>query len=281
MTIVKSIAVLITCFNRKDITLKCLKVLFSLNINLDVYLVDDNSNDLTSLAIKEEFPKVRIFSGNGNLFWNRGMHLAWSKASEHMYDYYLWLNDDVTLYPDSLLELLECSRLSNDSAIISGIIGSETSDSILYGGCDKNGLLLSPNGKMQSIFHMNGNCVLIPRYVFSELGNLDIKFHHDLGDVDYGLRALKNKINVFTSRKVVGSCIKNNLCRVRLPNVNIFQRFSKLYSPLGNHPRINFYFRLKHRGLFNAFFYFIYLHFINITSDKLNKFIFGNKYFPD
>jgi GT2 family glycosyltransferase len=72
------IAILITCYNRKEKTLSCLAALFNCIVpdgyGFDVFLVDDGSTDGTSDAIKEGFTQVNIIQGNGNLFWNRGMH---------------------------------------------------------------------------------------------------------------------------------------------------------------------------------------------------------------
>ena len=227
------------------------------------------------------FPKVRIIPGNGNLFWCRGMHVAWQHAKAGSYSHYIWLNDDVMLYDDCFVELLACSALCEHKAIISGIIESHDGKDILYGGTNKAKHLLVPNGAMQAITNMNGNVVLVPASVFARIGNLDPFFHHDLGDVDYGLRAQKEKIKVLTTRSAVGSCDRNNACRVRLWGANLWLRFKKLYTPLGNHPVINFYFRRKHYGLGNACSYFVFIHLLNAMPDALVRFVFGHKYVPN
>jgi len=206
------------------------------------------------------------------------MHKCWSIAASKDYDYYLWLNDDVIVYDNYLDELIYCSSVNNHEAIISGIIEDEKKEKILYVGADKNKNLIKPNGSIQFIHALNGNCVLIPRSVFDKLGNLDPYFHHDLGDVDYGFRALKSNINVLTTRLVVGSCIENRICRVRKNHTNIINRFKSLYSPLGSPPHINLYFRLKYYGYTNAIFYFIFLHFLNLIPDFLNNALFKKRY---
>ncbi|MBC7404798.1 MAG: glycosyltransferase family 2 protein, partial [Cytophaga sp.] len=235
------IAVLLTCFNRRDTTLRCLRGLFVMGNSIDVYLVDDKSTDGTAAAVSTEFPQVHLISGTGHLYWSRGMYLAWEKAKAGEYSHFLWLNDDVALHFGCLDELIECSRLCGHQSIISGIIESHDGKEILYGGTNSKRRLLLPTGAMQNITNMNGNVVLVPAEVFAKLGNIDFHFHHDLGDVDYGLRAQQCSIKVFTTRIVVGSCDRNNTCRVRLWGSSLSNRFTKLYSPLGNHPKINFY----------------------------------------
>jgi GT2 family glycosyltransferase len=272
-------AVLMTCFNRRDSTINCLKHLYILSEDVVVYLVDDNSTDGTSNAVTAQFPQTIVIKGNGNLYWNRGMHLAWEKASKIDYDFYLWLNDDVILYENCLNELFECANKRNNDAIISGIIESPDGNDTLYGGTNEYRELITPNGKLNQISRMNGNVVLIPKAVYKKLGNLDRTFHHDLGDVDYGLRAKSKGIGVFTTRTAVASGSINNMCRVRLPNTSVANRFRKLYSPLGSNPFIDFYFRKRHNNLINASLNFIFLHIINIGSDRIIKKVFGNKYF--
>ncbi|WKL50304.1 glycosyltransferase family 2 protein [Flavobacterium pectinovorum] len=272
------IAILLTCFNRKQKTINCLNHLFKLKSDLDVYLVDDGSTDGTSKAVLNEFPQVNLIKGSGNLFWNKGMNLAWDHAAKNDYDYYLWLNDDVIIYENCLDELFSCTKLTENKAIISGIIETSDKKDILYGGYDSNKNLIKPNGKLNSIRNMNGNVVIVPKEVYKVLGNLDIHYHHDLGDVDYGLRAQNNGIGVFTTRVAIASGEKNDICRVRQNNTTISKRFKKLYSPLGANPKIIFYYRNKYFGFINAVCYFAFLHFINIIPDKLNKLIFGNRY---
>lgn len=273
-----SIAVLLTCHNRRDITLRCLNKLYSLSNDMDVFVVDDASTDGTATFIKEKFPQVKLIHGTGQLFWNRGMHLAWVHASVPNYDYYFWLNDDVVLYDHCISEVLDCLSIVGNHSIVSGIIENHDKSRIIYGGSSSNKEILVGNGQMQEISHLNGNFVVVTKEVYDILGNLDPVFHHDLGDVDYGFRAKKHHIKVYTTRIPVGSCETNDICRVRLSNSTIRGRFKRLFSPLGSHPAINFYFRRKHYGLVNAIGYTIFLILLNIMPDSVVKFLFGRRY---
>jgi len=272
------IAVLLTCFNRREKTLSCLSSLFAIVSECAIYLVDDASIDGTAEAVKEQFPKVTVIDGKGDLFWNRGMHLAWVEAAKHDYEYYLWLNDDVVLYEHFLSELMECTDRADNAAIITGLIESQNKDEILYGGSGKDKRLLKPTGKMQTVTYLNGNVVLVPKAVFDVLGPLDPFFHHDLGDVDYGFRAAAKGFSVYTTKSPIAYGEKNPICRERLNGAGLTKRFKRLYSPLGSNPNINFYFRNKHKSIFNAMGYYIFQHILNIIPDGVNGFIFGNKY---
>lgn len=260
-----NIAVLLTCHNRKNKTVECLYALhaqqgLNINYNLEVFLVDDNSTDGTAKQITVQFPKVKIINGNGNLYWNRGMYLAWKTASaEKNFDYYLWLNDDTFLFSNALNLLLLAKSENN---IIAGATKSINSQLVTYGGFANTNLQLVPNGGLQECNHINGNCVLIPKAVFNLLGNLDPIFHHALGDFDYGLRARKQGIKLLLTSDFVGTCeTHSTIPQWRSTSVNILKRFKFLYSPTsGCHPPQYFVFDKRHNGLGIAVLHFISIH---------------------
>lgn len=262
------IAVLLTCHNRKDKTLQCLSLLFgqkSLEVEykIQVFLVDDGSTDGTSKDVQYTFPEVKIIQGNGNLYWNRGMLLAWeTAASVKEYDFYLWLNDDTFLFDKALLNLLNAAHLSNNKAAICGSTISLTNKTISYGGNSSTGSLLVPNGALQETFSFNGNVVLIPKMVYERVGILDKRFPHAIGDYEYALRIRKYNLKSFIASDYVGSCEGNE----KLPNwcstsISLQKRIKSLYSPLGNsHPYYFFIFENIHYGLFTAIKHFMTIH---------------------
>jgi len=67
-----TIAVLMTCHNRKATTLKCLGGLtehaLPSGYRLAIYLVDDGSTDGTADAIASEYPDVHLIRADGSLF---------------------------------------------------------------------------------------------------------------------------------------------------------------------------------------------------------------------
>src|SRR5690606_1901340 len=107
-----TIAVLLTCHNRKEKTLQCLQTLFKADVpetlKIDYFLVDDGCTDGTSNAVNKIYPEINIVLGSGNLFWAGGMRLAFTEARKNRdYDGYLLLNDDVELTRDFLSKILE------------------------------------------------------------------------------------------------------------------------------------------------------------------------------
>lgn len=266
-----TLAVLITCHNRKDTTLSCLGKLFSIRKDIDVYCVDDNSTDGTADAIREEFPQVNLIHGDGNLYWSRGMRKAWMEAAKNKdYDFYFWLNDDLLLYDDCFDEMLQCSGENEHKAVIAGLVQETTTKQVIYGGFDKSKHLIPANGELNEVCHLNGNFVLVPKYVFEKVGFLDPVYHHDLGDVAYGYEVHRQGMHVFTSRKYIGSSDSALQCkneRIRLNGTTLVKRFHKLYSPLGSNPFITFHFLRRYEGIFKAVLFFVYVHVINLIPD--------------
>lgn len=276
------IAVLMTCHNRKSVTLACLFRLFEYRDDIDVFCVDDNSTDGTFDAIKKQYPQVKLYRGNGNLFWCRGMRKAWVEAcGSNDYEYYIWVNDDMTLYPNSFDEIFECSKLFHDKAIISGLVQEEITKEPIYGGFDREQNIIAANGCNNYIYRLNGNFVLIPKYVFGKLGFFDKVYHHDIGDVDYGFMAHKLDIPVVSTRSYIGctkAALKRDSLRIRKSHTNVFGRFRSLYSPLGAPPAIHFHFIKKHHGILKALVYYIYLHAINIMPDWCWKKVYNKRF---
>ena len=97
----KNIAVLITCYNRKQKTLDCLQRIYQQQLpeeySLTIHITDDASTDGTPEAVRQQYPQVQLYTGTGSLFWAGGMRYTWRKAMESKPAYYLLLNDEVQI----------------------------------------------------------------------------------------------------------------------------------------------------------------------------------------
>jgi len=254
------VAILLTVFNRKDVTLKGLelleKAIAKSSAKFDIYMTDDNSTDDTSTSVASLFPDVKILKGNGSLFWGGGMNMAWKEAVRiKKYDGYIWFNDDSYLYEDALNELL-CPLLKmKDDAIICGAFQDKTKRVTTYGGkLHNDGEFLKPNGLLQEMKYMNGNFVFIPRNVFEEIGYIDDVFRHSMGDYDYGLRALKKGFKMYLTKNYVGECERHDFTIPRCYNKNnsLIMRLKALNYPIGPDFRTRIIYTYRHKGLFAA-----------------------------
>lgn len=257
------IAILITVYNRKETTIKGLNHLHTLikkdfNNKYDIYLTNDGCTDGTEIAVSNLYPHINIINHEGNLFWSRGMNLAWKTAlQKDKYDYFIWFNDDAILYPNALNLLLKCATLNKNSIIV-GAFNSKDGK-VSYGGKNKKHQLISPNGLCQEIFYMNGNFVIIPFPVYQKIGLIDKIYTHGIGDYDYGLRAKKNGIKVLLTPEYVGETERHDydLMPYFSNNYSLIKRFKILYSPkYSTIPR--FKFLSRYSGVNKAIITFIY-----------------------
>lgn len=277
------LAVLITAFNRVSTTLRCIERVVeaskAIAAGVDIYLVDDNSPDQTGILVKNKFSCVNVIYGSGNLYWGGGINLAWRSAvDENDYNYFLWLNDDVLLTLESLNILLSTARNSKYTLVAGCVISIRTNE-VTYGLKSFSGELLTPGMDSKDALYLNGNVVLVSREVFLKLGYLNDRFIHHLGDYDYGLRALKNSIELKLTPKSIGTCESNEviLNRSRLKGVTLLRRLRRLYSPLGSNPFAMFTYKSMHFGLLSAIKTFVYQHVINLLPDALYTYISRKK----
>ncbi|MDO6739090.1 glycosyltransferase family 2 protein [Wenyingzhuangia sp. 2_MG-2023] len=263
----KNIAVLLTVYNRKKETLNCLQQIYNQHLNkeynIDVYLINDGCTDGTPDLVQQLYPNVKIINSEGDLFWNRGMHLAWSIAAKKKeYNFYLWLNDDTQLKNNALNILLETSAGLDDQSIVIGSTHAiQNNMELTYGGRSLNQGLILPKNEIIACDYFNGNIVLIPEFVYKKVGMNDPIFHHALGDFDYGLRARKKGVTMYIAPGFLGACdAHESLATWCNPNKTFKQRVKAFRSPLGNNPEEHYIYEKRHYGTIIAVFHYFTNH---------------------
>ena len=218
------VCALLTCFNRRDKTVDCLRALAASTgldgTQISAVLVDDGSTDGTAQAVSDAFPWVQVIRADGALFWCRGMHRAFGTALQTGFDFYLWLNDDTMLQPDALARLLASHRhlgqRSRSPVLLVGSTIDGVTGRVTYGGERRRSRLkpfrvdrVQPEATPQPCDSMTGNIVLISADAARRVGNIDPTFEHSMGDTDYALRANKLGVQVWVDSGVHGSCSDN------------------------------------------------------------------------
>lgn len=240
------IAVLMTCYNRAETTLKCLALFKRAcamveDAAFDVWLVDDASPDCTGEKVKAAFPEVNVIQSSGNLFWCKGMRLAWDEAVKHAgdvpYDFYLWLNDDAMLKENAIANML--SDYQKHGGVIAGKFSSNESE---------NDISFGMLGGW-----MNGNLVLVPRAVYEKIGPIFDGYHHGYGDNDYGLMAARAGFGPHLSTEFCGICPAQPE-RYRMQEGKPFPaRVKSLFDPKGYNMHDAVLFRYRNWGVGMAF----------------------------
>ena len=197
------IAVLMTCFNRRALTLRC----------------------LASLARQPGFHTADLF----------------------LFDFYLWLNDDVELAADTLALLVadaDAVAPRGDPVIVAAATTDPASDEISYGAHHTPNAarplrmeLIRPMGTPQPVDTISGNIVLVSAAAEARLGNMSPVFQHIYGDLDYGFRARRDGIPVVLASRVGGTCAVNGVAGSSLDPA--LSRFARLRLRLREERRIH------------------------------------------
>jgi GT2 family glycosyltransferase len=257
---VRSVAIILTCFNRRDMTLACLDRLAAQSVKaplidegsaapvagLHIFLVDDGSTDGTGDAVRAAHPEVHVIDGTGDLFWNRGMHCGWQAAIDHGgFDYYFLLNDDTILTPDALEHLITAADNPEDGSVGPGVAVGATADPetglLTYGGYvgdsrwNRLKLQHRPLSGRTPIVTMNCNAVLVPSAVVERIGQMDPAFHHSWGDIDLGYRASKAGFVLSVPPVPIGYCESNpqGTDGHRNPELTLWERIAFINSIRG------------------------------------------------
>lgn len=234
----KIIAALLTCHNRKNKTLQCLRSMAAQELpsgtQLNVTLVDDGSTDGTSDAVLNEFPATKILHGDGSLYWCGGMRVAWSSAAQQRPDYFLLANDDTLLDRIAVSQLLDIALTPNTRKIAVAAIRDPETGIRTYGGIRGENSAVDVSGSLEKCDTFNANAVLIPKIVHDELGIFHHAYTHGMGDFDFGYLASRRGIQVIQSAATLGTCSRNPLVGTwRDSSLSRKERLRNLQSPKG------------------------------------------------
>lgn len=237
------IAALLTTYNRKEKTLRCLTSLYSLKMPdsmiLDVFAVDGGSSDSTPEAIGTSFLDVSV-SVHPGLFWAGGMIQAWKDAlaSGVPFDYFLLVNDDTVLLPDCMRSLLHAEGLYPGGIYVGATYDPDTHE-YSYGGRilknpgSMNADMVPPSDKPQPIDMGNANIMLVSKTAFEKLGMLSNEYTHGIADYDYTMRAVRNGVPVVLAAGWCGECIDDHGDSWLPQTAPLSDRLRYLYSPKG------------------------------------------------
>ncbi len=250
------LAVLLTCYNRKEKTLNCIKKLIPqlecINMEYKIYICDDKSTDGSYESLRELLPEHIIFQSDGNLYWCKGMHAVMQKSKEDLCDYYLMINDDVDFCEDAMDIIFRSYQKAGEHCGIVGSTISRKDGRLTYGGRNNQNdeMPVVPQKVLQRCVYTNWNCFLIDRKVVNQVGCIDAKYQHGFGDYDYSLRMKKKGIPVYVADDVVGYCEKNSsIGTYQDTSLTRRQRFKSLVGPKGVPVYSYFRYHIKNEGI--------------------------------
>jgi len=210
------IHIVIPIYNRIESTLQCLSSIYSQkNLEINVIVVDDGSQDNSSQAIKESYPKVTVLNGTGSLFWTGAVRLGINYVLRicDKQDWVLLMNNDVQLTQGSIKNLVSFSE-SKKRRVITGALSVDLKDkdTIVKSGTRiksyplnithhiYQGYSLSSLEPCQAVEVdlLTARCLLHPIEVFWTIGNYDAELlPHYGGDDEFTARAKRSGYGLY------------------------------------------------------------------------------------
>ena len=290
---------MLTCHNRKEKTVKCIESLVRGNeADIDFIVVDDGSTDGTKEALeelerslltpKETDSRIKVISGDGNLFYSGGMRKAMEEAkrdakNDRAADVYVLANDDaefdvrvldevcgglIHVDEQSTVDFAESN--ANDNRRKNEIVHGRTVVAVgamrdSAGNCSYGGVKytkgihykkVTPTDEDRTCDTFNANFVAIPNHIFMEMPIIDPVYRHSLGDFDYGLQIKKAGYPIEVTDHFVGTC-DNNPSKGTWNDRTLsrIERIRKKESVKGAPAKQWFYFLKKNFGLLYAIVY--------------------------
>jgi len=261
------ISIIIVNWNSGFCLEKCLNSIFqnAEKIELEVFVVDNNSTDGSLNELDDKFPSVQFIRNTSNLGFAKANNQAYAKSSG---EFILLLNPDVEILPEALEGMV--SFLSNHRVV--GAVGPkmlDSSDEIqamgyymklptliaglfsylslqkidqLFPAIYKKYFCDLDFDKKSEVEQIPGACLMVKREVIDKIGFLDERFFVWMEDVDFCYRIKKNGWKMFylpTSQiKHIGGVTFNRL--KKWEKKFIFTRSLFLYF-------------LKNKGIFKSF----------------------------
>lgn len=210
-------------FNRKELTLQCLRSIRRLNlagIDLRVMVVDDASPDGTGNAVRVQFPEVEVIDGDGELWYSEGTNVGIRKALERGTDYVWQINDDQVFDSEALKELVGTAERFSNSVVGSALLLWDTPHKVfqvapvwktLGGGWIhwyNQTVWTLPDGPFE-VAQIVGNSMLVPASAYRRAGLLDSRRFPMLGDGEFSPRLKRNGFRLLIEPRSRVFCLPN------------------------------------------------------------------------
>ncbi len=213
-----NIAIIIVHYNSTQETLECLQSLRKVNKTghqVSIFVVDNGSKDPLEVPTKLLPPQTTILRSDANLGFTSGNNLGMRQALQTVQpDYLLLLNNDTTVDPNFLKELITCAEANPQAGMIAPKIyfskgreyhaDSYTEQQLGHvfwyagGSIDWRNLDAFHRGvdeldrghfdSQKTSDFATGCCVLIPKRVIDQIGGFDKRYFLYLEDVDLSMR---------------------------------------------------------------------------------------------
>lgn len=209
----KDLGICILTLKSRERVLACLASLFeeTRDLDIDVVVVDNHSQDGTVEAIRAQFPKVRLIVNDANLGYSKAVNQGLRELKAR---YYVLLNPDTIVLASAFNHLIRFMDENPEAGICSPRVLNQDG-SVQYqarrgearpwdvfsyfSGLSKlfpndprfSGYLLThiDNSKITEVKAVSGSCMMIRKEVIDQIGYLDERYFAYQEDTDYCFHA--------------------------------------------------------------------------------------------
>ncbi|MES2803170.1 MAG: glycosyltransferase [Bdellovibrionota bacterium] len=189
----KPYAISVLSYNHPELTAKCLKSVLLHAATENVFLTHNGSLEKHVAKLKSEFPDIRHIVLTENKGYTGGANATLKETLKHFSDVLFLTNDTeaITLPQTAPNQFSSIKLLRRNSEEIDSVMGSLNPRT----GKLKHLKKLTDHHR-NDITYIPGTAFWINRDAFAKLEGFDERFHTYWEDVDFSLRAHKQKISV-------------------------------------------------------------------------------------
>jgi len=198
MNLNKKIAIIIVNWKQYELTINCLLSLQKVEYkNLEVILVDNESNFEKINKIKSDFNKVEVIESKENLGFAAANNIGIKYAIKNKFEYVMLLNNDTEVNKEFLTPLLNSFQNDNSLGAVQPLIMNYNNRAKVWNAGGYLNIFFGftytnkPNNKNRKIDWITGCCILLKTKVIKKAGLMDEDFFAYYEDVDWSLRIKK------------------------------------------------------------------------------------------
>jgi len=189
------------------------------NINYEIIIVDNNSQDDSVESAKEKFPNIHVVYSNVNKGYAGGCNLG---AENSKGEYLLFLNDDTIIAENAIDTLFTMLKENNNIASVQPkILNYYNKNKFDYAGASggyidylgypfARGRIFNTIEKdtgqyddKKKIFWASGTAFITKKEIFEELGGFDEDLFAHMEEIDYHWKCHLKKYDVYVQPKAI------------------------------------------------------------------------------
>lgn len=175
------ILVIVVTYNGLRWLDRCLGSLTGSTLPVDVFVVDNGSDDGTCEHIRTRFPSVMLHATGDNLGFGKANNLGFAYALENGYEYVYLLNQDAWVFPDTFADLAAAMKNGPEYGVLSPVqmaASMEKPDPRFAVKCLDRDLESYPEGKIREVPFVMAAHWMISRRCLETVGGFSPAFKH-------------------------------------------------------------------------------------------------------